>query len=117
LPSLTSRPPTSTLFPPSLHDALPIFFSDGIILPDPAADIAVFPPKQTLGFHRVQNRIERARTDAVAMFPQLLRHPHSVDRMLFRMMQNMNVYETEEKFPDYLIFQYIVYPSSISHFN
>jgi hypothetical protein len=51
-----------------------------------------------VAFHAVQQWVERARTDLVAVMGQFLDHPVAVDRLLGGMVQHMEPDEAGKKF-------------------
>ncbi len=50
--------------------------------------------------HPRQHRIQRARTQAIAVVLQLLEHPLAVDTLLVSMMKDMNLPERKEELTD-----------------
>ena len=47
--------------------------------------------------HARQDRIQRARAEAIAVMPQFLQHPLTVDTVFFRVVEDVNLPEGEQK--------------------
>jgi hypothetical protein len=56
-------------------------------------------PEPAQAFHPVQERIECAGTDFITVSAQLSEYPLAADRLLIRMMQNVNLPKAEQYFP------------------
>lgn len=70
--------------------------SDLVVLTHLAADVLLLRPKVPRIFHRVQDRVQRPRTDLVSVLPQLLDHLGTEDGGLRRMIQHMHADKAEK---------------------
>lgn len=73
----------------------------GDLVNPPRAPTNIFQRRlqQTAAFQPMQQRVQSAWPNTIAVMPQFLHHPQPKDSLVRRVYQHVNPYKTEKEFP------------------